>query len=87
MQKKASEELSSSKDLIAMLENSTPFDGLGTQYLQHQYYKENFNFLVSCYGSCTLSRKCLMTGHYHKHRCTNIVNNEFSTAQNFCGFR
>lgn len=43
---KMTEESSSSKDLIAKLENSTPFDGLETQYLQHHYYKENFN--VSC---------------------------------------
>lgn len=42
------EESSSSEDIIATLENSTPFNGLETQYLQHQYYKENFNFLVSC---------------------------------------
>lgn len=37
----------SSADLIETLENSMPFDGLETQYLQCQYYKENFNLLVS----------------------------------------
>ena len=26
---------------------SSPFDGLETQYLQHKYYQENFNYVVS----------------------------------------
>jgi len=37
----------STTDLTEMLENSLPFNGLETQYLQRQYYKENFRFLVS----------------------------------------
>ena len=41
------------KDLseyMTILENSSPFEGLQTEYLQHKYYKEHFNYLVNFLG-------------------------------------
>ena len=36
---------------LKLLENSSPFNGLETKYLQHKYYKEHFNYLAS-FHSC-----------------------------------
>ena len=52
VKQKVQQRLSGSSDslvenVMECFDDSTPFDGLETEYLQHKYYKEHFHFVVS----------------------------------------